>query len=51
MNVDVQKAGALMQSDDYTNALPTLAGVKERIEAIITSVNNLTTAQTQRRRR
>jgi hypothetical protein len=48
VNADVQKAGAAMQADDYMGAQPALIGVKERIEKVIVSLDELTTSQSRR---
>ena len=51
VNADVQKAGAAMQANDYMGAQPTLAGIKPRLEAIIASLEKLTTSQSPRRKK
>jgi hypothetical protein len=51
VNDDVQKAGAAMQAEDYLAAQRALAGVKERIEAVNRSLDQLTTAQAVKRKR
>jgi hypothetical protein len=51
VNADVQKAGAAMQANDYMGAQPTLAGIRPRLEAIIASLEKLTTSQGPRRRK
>jgi hypothetical protein len=51
VNDDVQKAGAAMQANDYMAAQPALNGVKERIQAVITSLDQMTTSQSANRRR
>ena len=50
VNADVQKAGAAVQADDYTTAQSALNGMKERIEAVIASLNTIGGAQAPRRR-
>ena len=50
VNADVQKAGAAMQAEDYTTAQSALNGMKERIEAVIASLDTIGGAQAQRRR-
>src|ERR1051325_3181481 len=50
INADVQKAGAAMQAEDYTTAQSALNGMKERIQAVITSLNGVAGASSQRRR-
>jgi hypothetical protein len=51
VNEDVQKAGAAMQSNDYMAAQPALNGVKDRIEAVIKSLDEMTASQSANRRR
>ena len=48
---DVQKAGEAIKTDDYLAAQPALNGVKERIEAVIATLDEASRAQTSRRRR
>jgi hypothetical protein len=51
VNSDVQKAGAAMQARDYMGAQPALSGIKQRLEAILASLDKLTTSQSPRRRK
>jgi hypothetical protein len=50
VNADVQKAGAAMQAEDYVTAQAALSGMKERIAAVIASLNTVTSGSAQRRR-
>jgi hypothetical protein len=50
VNTDVQKAGAAMQAENYTDAQTALNGMKERIEAVIASLNGVTGASSSRGR-
>jgi hypothetical protein len=50
VNADVQKAGAAMKAEDYAPAQTALNGMKERIEAVIASLDTIGGAQAQRRR-
>jgi hypothetical protein len=50
VNADVQKAGAAMKAEDYAPAQTALNGMKERIEAVIASLDRIGGAQAQRRR-
>ena len=51
VNGSVQKAGAAMKADDYMAAQPALAGVKDRIEKVVMTLDAAVTAQSSRRRR
>jgi hypothetical protein len=51
VNGNVQKAGAAMKADDYMAAQPALTGVRERIEGIVTTLDEAIRAQSSRRRR
>jgi hypothetical protein len=51
LNANVQKAGAAMKTDDYMAAQAPLAGIKEKIEAVIAALDEATRAQSSRRRR
>jgi len=51
VNNDVQKADAAMKANDYLAAQPLLTGVKERIAAVIASLDAGSPAQSPRRRR
>jgi hypothetical protein len=51
VNGNVQKAGAAMKADDYMAAQPALAGVKERIEGVVSTLEAALSAQSSRRRR
>lgn len=51
VNDDVQKAGEAVKADDYAAAQPALAGVRERIEGIIASLDAAAKTQSSRRRR
>jgi len=48
---DLQKAGAAMQRDDYLAAQPMLNGVKDRILAVLATLQTPSTAQSSRRQR
>jgi hypothetical protein len=50
VNGEVQKAGAAMKADDYMTAQPPMAGIKERIENIIASLDAAMTQSSRRRR-
>ena len=50
VNADVQEAGAAMKADDYMAAQPPLMGVRERIEAIIATLDAAMTQSSRRRR-
>ena len=50
VNADVQKAGAAMKADDYMTAQPPMAGIKERIEKILASLDAAMTQSSRRRR-
>jgi Domain of unknown function (DUF4398) len=51
INDDVQEAGAAMEADDYGAAQQPLMGIKERIAAVIASLDEASRAQSSRRRR
>jgi hypothetical protein len=51
VNEDVQKAGAAMQANDYMAAQPALNGIKDRIEGVIASLDQMTASQSGNRRR
>ena len=50
VNSDVQEAGAAMKADDYMAAQPSMAGIKERIEKVIASLDAAMTQSSRRRR-
>ena len=50
INADVQEAGAAMKADDYMAAQPPMAGVKERIEQVLASLEAAMTQSSRRRR-
>ena len=50
VNAEVQKAGAAMKADDYMAAQPSMAGIKERIEKVIASLDAAMTQSSRRRR-
>ena len=48
---DVQKAGSLMQSEDYAGAQKVLDASKERLQKVLPAVPNAAAAQSTRRRK
>lgn len=50
VNDDVQKAGAALEADDYMAAQPPLMDVRERIEAIIKTLEEAASQSSRRRR-
>jgi hypothetical protein len=50
VNDDVQKVGAAMKADDYLVAQPALAGLKQRIEDVMASIDAAAPQSSRRRR-
>jgi hypothetical protein len=48
---EVQKAGSLMQSEDYAAAQKVLDGTKERLQKVLPAAPDAETAQSTRRRK
>jgi hypothetical protein len=49
VNADVQKAGAAMKAEDYLAAQPALSGIKERIQQVLSLIDQPAGAQSSRR--